>query len=120
MIAIDVDIARNRLVLTLKGRPSNAQFEQARAQVTQAITRLKPPFDLLSDVSELESLEQIESPQLSAVVALVLSGGVRRTVRVVGKSARGALQMERIARSLNHHAYLAFSLDEAEQVFAQR
>jgi hypothetical protein len=30
------------------------------------------------------------------------------------------VQMERIARSLNHHARLAFSLEEAEQVFAQR
>lgn len=117
MIRIEVDIARNRLVLTLKGRPSAVHLEEARAQLTQSLARLKPPFDLLSDVRELESLEAVD---LSATATLLISTGIRRTVRIVGKSATGALHMERVARLHNHHANLAFSLEEAEQVFAQR
>jgi hypothetical protein len=120
VISVAADVARNRIILTLKGQPLPVHLAQAKKSLPDIISRVKPPFDLLSDVRELESLELLESPQVCEVVATILRQGVRRTVRIVGRSATGALHMERIARQIDHHAHLAFSVEEAEQVFSSR
>lgn len=120
MISVHFDVGKNRLVMVLKGRPTEDHLDAARADLLEALRRLQPPFDVLSDVVELESLENIPAGSVAQAMSQIFTKGVRRMVRVVGKSATAALHAERIARQANYHAHLAFSLEEAEQVFASR
>ncbi len=120
VISVAADVARNRIILTLKGQPLPVHLAEASKHLPDLLTRVKAPFDLLSDVRELDSLELLASPQVCEVVSTILRHGVRRTVRIVGRSATGALHMERIARQIDHHAHLAFSFEEAEQLFSSR
>lgn len=86
----------------------------------EAIKRLRSPFDVLSDVRALDSLDDIPMAEARRLGRLLGDAKVRRVVRVVGKSSAAAIQMERVARELGHSAHLAFSREEAEALLAQR
>lgn len=111
---------KNRLIILLKGKPHAAHFEKALTQAREAVARLQAPFDVLSDVRELEALDEFAAKNLAGVMNQIVTDGVRRRVTIVGKSVDGALHMERVARQLGHHAHLAFSVEEAEQVLSTR
>lgn len=120
MVRISPDVGRNFLLLEFSGRPEPSELADAEAQLLLAIKRLRSPFDVLSDVRNLDSLEGIPLAEARRLGRLLGSAKIRRVVRVVGKSSAAAIQMERIARELGHSAHLAFSREEAEALLAQR
>ncbi|MFT3706681.1 MAG: hypothetical protein QM817_03345 [Archangium sp.] len=95
-----------------------ADFASADEQLTQSLARLRAPVDVLSDIRELEGLDDAVADGFRTLGAKLAAFGVRKVVRVVGKSAKAAVHMERLSRNLkNHAAHLAFSMEEAEAVF---
>jgi hypothetical protein len=120
ILSFSAEPGKNRLFILLKGKPSAANFPQALRQARLEVQRLQTPFDILSDVRELESFDELAARDLAAMLHELLTVNVRRRVTLVGKSTGGALHMERIARQIGHHAHLAFSFEEAEQVFSSR
>lgn len=119
MVTVTPDVGKNRLVLEFRGRPGVQHMPAAEEQLKAAIARLKPSFDVLSDIRHFEGFDA-PLDECSRLAQLIAAAKPRRVVRVVGKSTTGAVQMERLSRLLNHSAHLAFSLEEAEQVFAGR
>ncbi len=120
MVRITPDVGRNFLLIELGGRPQSSEVNEALAQAKEAVQRLRAPFDVISDVRTLESLESIPIADARKVGELLAQAKVRRVVRVVGKSGAAAIQMERIARELGHSAHLAFTREEAEALLAMR
>ncbi len=120
MIRIFSDVGKNRIVLELVGRPTKDEVAAAEREVQNGLPRLRAPIDVLSDVSQLESLADAPTDVLQRVGHMLRDKGVRRVVRVVGRATEGALQMQRIARLFTHSAHLAFSREEAEQVFSDK
>lgn len=114
MVRVSPQVGKNRLVIEIAGRPSQVELEPLEQQLKAAVARLRAPFDVLSDVHDLESLDGVQLDGLVALGRLLKSAGVRRVVRVVGKSSSGAVHMERVARQLRHSAHLAFTREEAE------
>jgi 2'-5' RNA ligase len=112
VVRIDADVGRNRLIITLSGSPTGDRTEDVMRELDAALTRLRAPIDVLSDVRALEAFK-LAGEKLRAF-------GVRRSVRIVGKSANAAVAMERFARHLQHHAaHLAFSEAEADAAFTK-
>lgn len=107
-------------MIELAGHVGLEHLTHAEQQLRDALKRLHSPFDVLSDVRRLESIAEDAMIPARSLGRAIRSAGARRVVRVVGKSAHGALHMERLARQVGHAAHLAFSLDEAEAVFAHR
>lgn len=92
----------------------------AMKELHDSLARLRPPVDVLSDIRELEGLNDALLDHFRQAGEVLGRFGVRKVVRVVGKSARAAVHMQRLSRQLkNHNAHLAFSLQEAEQVFGK-
>jgi hypothetical protein len=120
VVRITPDVGRNILFLELSGRPTEAEVALVEGQLTEVLARLKPPFDVVSDVRRLESLDALPLPDATRVASLLAKTRVRRVVRVVGKSSAAAMQMERVARVLGHSAHLAFSPDEAVALLSPR
>lgn len=120
MVSITPDVGRNFLLIELSGRPTAAEVTPAIVQLREAIPRLRTPFDVISDVRGLESLDELPVAEARRFGELLSKARVRRVVRVVGRSSTAAIQMERIARELGHSAHLAFSREEAEGLLAQR
>lgn len=120
VVSISPDVGRNRLVIELVGLVGPEHFTLAEVQLKQALPRLTAPFDVLSDVRRLEGIHSDAMVHAQSLGEAIRKAGVRRVVRVVGKSANGAVHMERVARQLGHAARLAFSLEEADEVLGHR
>jgi hypothetical protein len=95
-------------------------FAQAMIDLRATLERLRPPVDVLSDIRELEQLSDGLVEHFRLAGEELGRFGVRRVVRVVGKSAQAAVHMQRLSKHIKKHgAHLAFSLAEAEQVFGK-
>lgn len=118
MVRITPDVGRNRINIELRGVVTNAHLATAEEQLASALTRVRAPVDVLSDIRELEALDESILESFRTLGQKLGAFGVRKVVRVVGKSAKAAVHMERLSRQLkNHAAHLAFSMEEAEAVF---
>ena len=115
MVRITPDVGKNRVIIQFAGSPSSSFAPQALRELGAALERLRPPIDVLSDIRELRSLDQLDAEDFRAISDTLRAFGVKRVVRVVGRSAQAAVQMQRLSRQLRGPtAHLAFSLDEAE------
>lgn len=120
MVRISPDVGRNRINIELRGVVRSADFASADEQLTSALSRLRAPVDVLSDIRELEAVDDDVLEGFRVLGGKLGTFGVRKVVRVVGKSAKAAVHMERLSRGLkNHAAHLAFSMEEVEAVFGK-
>jgi len=118
VVRITPDVGRNRISIELSGRVTADDLPSAMSQLEEALSRVRAPVDVLSDVRALDSFDDDLEGTWRAVAVRLGNFGARKVVRVVGKSVQAAVQMERLGRRLkNHAAHLAFSLEEAEAVF---
>jgi plasmid stabilization system protein ParE len=113
---VEARIGKNWLVVRIWGDVDDAEARQVGDAAVQAIERLRPGMDLLSDPSGLTRVPPECATQLRRIVEAARAKGFRRVVRVVGRSTEAALQFERISRAMGHEAHLAFSLEEAERL----
>lgn len=116
MFEVQALVGKNRLVVRIWGEIDDAEARQVGDAAVKAIERLRPGFDTLSDLTGLAPVTPEGLAQLRRIIEVARARGVRRVVRVVGRSVDAALQFERISRELGHEAYLAFSLEEAERL----
>ncbi len=114
MVSASPIIGKNRLIIELSGSPTSEDLAAFEAQLHTAISRLRSPFDVLSDVRALDSLDGVCTELVLKLVAVLRQAGVRRVVRVVGRSSQGAVHMARVLRPAKVSAHLAFSREEAE------
>ncbi len=121
MVDFEPDVGRNRLVIRFQGEVDLRQSAAAEARLHEALSRLRPPVDVLSDIRELAFIDATLIEDFQRLGRIIGKFGARRVVRVVGKSAQAAVHLARLSRHLkNHEAHLAYSLEEAEQVFLAR
>lgn len=120
MVRISPDVGRNRVIIQLSGNPSPALAAVCERELRETLTRLRTPVDVLSDIRELQSMDPLLADDFRRLGEILRSFGVRKVVRVVGKSTQAAVHMQRLSRQLKDHtAHLAFSMAEAEQVFGK-
>jgi hypothetical protein len=120
VVRITADVGRNRIIIQLSGLPTAQTVAEAERDLHECLGRLRAPIDVLSDIRELQCLSEHHVEGFQKFGLVLAKFGVRRVVRVVGKSAQAAVHMEKLSRQLkNHAAHLAFSIDEAEQVFGK-
>ncbi|QSQ13637.1 hypothetical protein [Myxococcus landrumensis] len=116
MFEVEALVAKNRLVVRLWGDLTVDEARRVGDAAVAAIDRLRPRFDLLSDLKGVTSLCSESTVQMRRIMEAAKARGFRRVVRVVGRSAEAALVFERTSREMGYDAYLAFSLEEAERL----
>jgi len=103
-------------VLRYRGQVLAQETEEAEQRLRAVLPKLGPAFDLISDVSAAQPLDAEVEVGVGRLARLLVPGGLRTAVRVVGRSGRTALQFERISRAAGYEARLAFSFSEAERL----
>ncbi|NOJ83906.1 hypothetical protein HNV28_37325 [Myxococcus xanthus] len=116
VFSVEALVGKNRLVIRLWGVVTEEEALQIGDASLRALERLRPGFDILSDLTGVTELPESGSGQIERVVEAARVRGFRRVVRVVGRSAMAAVRFQRSSRNVGHEAYLAFSLEEAEQL----
>lgn len=116
MFEVRAIVGRNRLHLLLAGHLEEAEIQAATDAVVADLPRLRPGFDVVSDITGLEPLEEYALVHIRRIHQAIVQKGCRRVVRVVGKSAQAAVQLERISREAKLEVYLAYSRAEADRM----
>jgi hypothetical protein len=120
VVRISPDVGRNRVLIQLSGAPTSTDAATCERELRDALSRLRAPVDVLSDIRELETMESFDAENFLRLGEMLKAFGVRRVVRVVGRRATAAVHMQRMSRQLKGHtAHLAFSMEEAEQVLGK-
>ena len=102
--------------MVFKGQLDEAELEEAEQELREALERVTPAFDMISDVSEAEKLSPQAVERIRRMGRLIVDAGLRTHVRVVGRSSQAALQFQRISRAVGYDSRLAYSLAEAEEL----
>ncbi|MCP3103303.1 hypothetical protein LZ198_30920 [Myxococcus sp. K15C18031901] len=116
MFEVEALVEKNRLVVRIWGDVDGEEARRVGDAAVGVIDRLRPDFDLLSDLQGVTALHAEALVQLRRIMEAARARGFRRVVRVVGRSVDAALRFERTSRELGYDAYLAFSLEEAERL----
>lgn len=107
----------NQLRTTLRGFIDAERAGALLEQVERALPRLRPGFDVISDVSGLGTLTAAAHPKLRRAAAELVQAGMRQMVRVVGVSNGAAADIARVTEGL-YEARLVPSLAEALRVLS--
>lgn len=116
LFEVKAGVGKNRLLIVLAGDISVDECEAFERACLEEVGRLRPDFDLVSDVSGLEPLGDGQLERFERTMKALLEYQRGRVVRVVGRSTEVALQLERVSRRLGFSAYIAFSASEAERL----
>ncbi|MBZ4419537.1 hypothetical protein [Myxococcus sp. RHSTA-1-4] len=116
MFEVEARVGKNRLVVRLWGEIDDAEALRVGDAAVAAMDRLRPGFDMVSDLSGVTRVPPQAAGQLRRIIESGRARGFRRVVRVVGRSLEAAVVFERTSRAIGHEAHLAFSLEEAEQL----
>jgi len=112
--------SHNRLHVRAWGHPTPEEaFACANAAIA-ALSKLRAGFDVLADVSGLNSLSDACMPHVERLQSSFVENQVRRVVRVCGPLPEIILKLERHARSQGYAAHLATSVEEAESLLDAR
>lgn len=100
--------------MVFKGQVLEEELERAEQELREALPRMVPGFDMISDVSSAETLSPAVVERITRLGQLIVEAGLRTHVRVVGRSGQAALQFGRIGRTVGYDSRLAYSLTEAQ------
>jgi hypothetical protein len=112
------DLDRNRLYVTLKGRMTAKEAKQAAARVLADLEKMKPGFDIITDISEFEPMPQKETELLVQIHKVLVKRGVGRVVRIIGtelKAVVANVQFERVSKQTDIVANYFDSVGDAER-----
>jgi hypothetical protein len=108
----------NQLRTTLRGFIDAERAEALLAQVERVLPRLRPGFDVISDVSGLGTVTAAAHPMLRRAAAELVEAGMRQMVRVVGASGGAAADVARVTEGL-YEARVVPSMAAAMRVLSE-
>jgi hypothetical protein len=116
MFKVHADTGRNRLYLTLTGFFTAEESKACGDQTVAATTKLKPGYDVITDISAFKPGTQEVAKDIERVQAHFKSTGARRGVRVVGGNAASSMQFSRLATQAGFTSCNAATMEEAEKI----
>lgn len=110
------DIAKNRLYFKLDGFLSDAEAITIAEKVVAEARRLRPPFDVISDLTAFKPATPQGSENFKQAAAAIVKLGTRKMVRVDSTSGAGSLQFSRISKTTGYEVIIVKTLQEAEEL----
>jgi len=103
-------------MVAYRGQVLAKELEKAEQELRTALPAMPRSFDMVCDISAAEPLSAEAVAGVRRMAEMLIPAGMRAHVRVVGRSGQTALQFQRISRALGYESWLAFSLEEAEDL----
>jgi hypothetical protein len=109
-----IDLAKNRLYLTLTGLMDDEETRIAADACIEAFKKLKPGFGVVNDISAFRPLTKAGVAHVQRAGEVAVKLGITASVRVTGVSPTAHQQFERAAKSGGMTTYTARNVAEAE------
>lgn len=121
---IKVDIARNRLSVTIAGKLTKQSIDQLYTEVRFGVADLQPGFVVLNDLSNCKVAALSGVMTFKKIMDYLVSNGVGQVVRIVNKESVVLRQLLNLSAKMQRYkAIYVATLDEAEatlETLAQR
>ena len=88
MVQVESDAGQALLTISFRGHVSPDEVREHRADVLAELEQLAPGFRLLTDLSELDSMDYECAPEIEATMDVLRQKGVGLVVRVVPDSSK--------------------------------
>jgi len=112
-----INIAKNRMVLSLKGKAEINELHAWSNDLLSQLKRLKPGFGVVSDILECHPASEEGRMVIQETQKKAKELGMGNVVRIVEKSnVVTAMQWQRSSRTVGYIAAEAHSVAEAEKM----
>lgn len=119
MLEVSSDPHKNILYVTVSGHFSAEEIDSAAESVRQELQRLRPNFNLISDIRSCHPTDAEGVAALQRAVQRLQEQGLGRVVRVA-KLPISAAQMDRVSQAAGYEPVQVYSLEEAERILTTR
>jgi len=116
MYTVTVDIAKNRLYVTLVGFFDYKQIKECTDKTILELQKLKPGFDVITDISQFKPLGQDTLVEVERAQAQFKKSGIRYGIRVEGKAKLTSAQFSRIGKRVDYIPDTVETVEEAEKL----
>jgi hypothetical protein len=116
MYSIRVDLARNRLYVTLVGFFSLEEIKKCGDEAIEATKRLRHGYDVVTDITQFKAGTADVAADVERVQAHFRRSGARQGVRIVGSNVLSGMQFRRTGTSAEYNSVNVKSLEEAEKI----
>jgi hypothetical protein len=120
MYKIEVDTVRNRICITLSGFFSLEEIRRCGDETIEATRKVKRGFDVITDISSFKPGTTDVANDIQRVQAHFRTAGVRRAVRIVGKSSIASMQFSRTGKLADFQSTNVETMAEAEKILAAK
>jgi hypothetical protein len=115
----EIDQEHNRLILRWIDSHNISEIDQLQAEVEVLLPKLQPGFDCISDIANMRPASQHVAEHIERLQAFLHNAGMRRVVRIVGKSGGARMASTPMVRLAAQAGYEAINVDtEAEALIA--
>jgi anti-anti-sigma regulatory factor len=83
MFTISLDESQNLLAIHYSGRVSPHETERCTEEIRRTLTKVKPGFRLLADLTDLQSMEVSCAPHIRNIMEMCNQNGVSDIVRAI-------------------------------------
>jgi hypothetical protein len=112
-----INLAKNRMVLTLKGKTELDELHAWSNDLLSQLKKLKPGFGVISDIHECQPTSEEGRMVIQETQKKAKEMGMGNVVRIAEKSnIITAMQWQRSSRAVGYKAVEADSLAEAEKI----
>src|ERR1700722_11550169 len=118
MYKVEVDIALNRLYLTLSGFFSIEEIKRSGDETIKATSKLRRGYDVITDISNFKPGTEDIAKDILRVQTHFVASGARQGVRIVGKSRIASMQLNRTAKVAGWSSTSVETLAAAEEFLA--
>lgn len=117
---VRIDALKNRVYVTLAGVMNREEVVELKENYIQALHKMRRGFDVLVDAKELKPCSSDVQRVFEEITRLESRLGLTRIARVEGVTPLGAMQLDRISRTVSKTPGMHFkSLVEAESFLDQ-
>jgi hypothetical protein len=112
MHSVKCDREKNRLYITLEGFISQKEAREVAEEVAGEVLKLSKGFDVISDLSKFSFGSVGGGASLRSAMEMLQIRGVRRVVRIAGKSRAGLAQFIRLTALFNRYKPIVVATKE--------
>jgi hypothetical protein len=116
MYTVTANIEKNRLYVTLVGFFDYNQMKECTDKTILELKKLKPGFDVITDISQFKPLGQDTLVEVERAQAQFKKSGIRYGLRVEGKSKLTSMQFSRVGKTVDYIPDTVETLEEAEKL----
>ncbi len=116
MYTVTADTVKNRLYVKLVGFFDYKEMKEATDKTIVETAKLKPGFDVITDLSEFKPVGQDTLDEVKRGQAHLNKAGRRYAIRVEGKMKLTSLQFSRMGKNTDYMPDIVASLEEAEKL----